>query len=397
MERSMLPPPLMVSEPGSFAESTIRTRKPQIIATVIATNDYPPAIVAALHMLADEIANRQQVQPLASWPADQPWWRDTWVLHQGKTWFELPWYFAEAYFYRRLLSAVEYDVPGPWHGHDPFAAQKHASLPAAVASLEGVAPLLDADLDPADATRLSLRRSLWGNRADLSNQTVAIDRHHYAGEDDRARLLVDDTPALYAHLASGDVHRLDLVADNSGPELCSDLVLLDYLLRSGLIAFARLHLKRLPFFVSDAMVADAFEAITALSHSSSAPVQALAARLAEHLASGRLALRDHGCWASPLLFSALPGDLATELAASDLLLLKGDANYRRVLEDRHWPPTTSLGVVTGFMPTSFAVLRTLKSELVVGLAAGQAEALATQDPTWLIDGERGVIQLVWRR
>jgi len=40
-----LPPPLMTSEPGSFARFTIVERKPRIIRQVIEDNDYPPHIV----------------------------------------------------------------------------------------------------------------------------------------------------------------------------------------------------------------------------------------------------------------------------------------------------------------------------------------------------------------
>ena len=45
-------------------------------------------------------------------------------------------------------------------------------------------------------------------------------------------------------------------------------------------------------------------------------------------------------------------------------------------------------------PKPYLVLRTLKGEIMVGLRPGQAEALAQQDPTWLINGKRGIIQMV---
>jgi hypothetical protein len=84
------------------------------------------------------------------------------------------------------------------------------------------------------------------------------------------------------------------------------------------------------------------------------------------------------------------------LGRSDLVILKGDVNYRRLLDDCHWPPTTRLEDVTGYFPASFLTLRTLKGEIMVGLEPGQAEALSAADPTWLINGKRGVIQLVIR-
>lgn len=74
--------------------------------------------------------------------------------------------------------------------------------------------------------------------------------------------------------------------------------------------------------------------------------------------------------------------------------LKGDVNYRRLLDDRHWPHTMCVEKIAAYFPASFLVLRTLKGEIMVGLEAGQAEALAAEDSTWLINGKRGIIQLV---
>jgi hypothetical protein len=39
-------------------------------------------------------------------------------------------------------------------------------------------------------------------------------------------------------------------------------------------------------------------------------------------------------------------------------------------------------------------VRTLKGELIVDLEPGRAEALSAVDPTWMINGQRGVIQFV---
>ena len=47
-----------------------------------------------------------------------------------------------------------------------------------------------------------------------------------------------------------------------------------------------------------------------------------------------------------------------------------------------------------YFPLPFLVLRTLKGEIMVGLEPGQAEALAAKDTTWLINGKRGIVQLV---
>ena len=94
------------------------------------------------------------------------------------------------------------------------------------------------------------------------------------------------------------------------------------------------------------------------------------------------------------MFRQMPPCLHGELAQAALVLLKGDVNYRRLLDDLHWPNTTRMEDVTAYFPAPFVTLRTLKGEIMVGLKPGQAEALQAEDPAWLINGKRGVIQLV---
>ena len=76
------------------------------------------------------------------------------------------------------------------------------------------------------------------------------------------------------------------------------------------------------------------------------------------------------------------------------MIFKGDVNYRRLLSDRQWPPDAEVAAIVGYLPAPALMLRTLKSEIVAGLAPGQAERLTRRDPDWLINGRRGIIQLV---
>jgi len=75
-------------------------------------------------------------------------------------------------------------------------------------------------------------------------------------------------------------------------------------------------------------------------------------------------------------------------------VVKGDVNYRRLLDDRHWPHDARMEDIACYFPAPFVTLRTLKGEIMVGLQPGQAETLQAEDPEWLINGKRGVIQLV---
>jgi len=387
----MRPSLIMVSEPGSFAERTIVHRKPQIIANVIAHNDYAPAIVDALNRLACEIANGI-VQPLRDEAEDGAFWQDAWSRWRGCTWRQLGWFFAETYFYRRLLETVHYFRPGPWYGADPFAHEKREALVQGLVALTDYAPWPD-DWPPQKRIAAWLLRSLWGNRADLSNMTIQRDLQTPT-QASSEHLLVDDSRAVAERLARGQVGRVDWIADNSGLEIAVDLGMIDMLLSEHLVREVRVHVKPQPYFVSDAMIKDVEHTLDALAAHSDAKLSAMGQRLQVARDEGRMRLETHPFWATCLGFDAFPRDLAETLGQADLLVFKGDVNYRRLLDDRHWPPTTPMKACASYMPAPFCVLRTLKGELIVGLREGQAEALAERDADWLINGQRGVIHLV---
>lgn len=382
----------MTSEPGSFARATIVRRKPLIIEDVLRDNDYPPEIRAALVALADEITH-EEVQPLSEPAPDRDYWQAQWCPYAGRSWLDVPWYFAEAFFYRRLLEAVRYFQPGIWQGHDPFAAQKRRQIDGPGGVLELTSRVLvELPAEPLAATRGLLYASLWGNRVDLSNPDVVAGTARQAGQD--RDVLIDDSAEVAAFLARGGHGRIDFVNDNAGPEAAFDLLLADSLLERGWVRRVRMHLKPYPFFVSDAMAKDVLELTARLEGAPEPLVRGAGDRLAGWLKSGMLELTDHPFWASAYSFLELPEDLRANLAEASLVILKGDVNYRRLLGDRHWPPTTRLADIVAYFPAPLVTLRTLKAEIIVGLAEGQAERLAVEDAAWLLNGRRGLIQFV---
>jgi hypothetical protein len=205
---------------------------------------------------------------------------------------------------------------------------------------------------------------------------------------------VEDARRAVAHLAGLDGSRVqvDVLVDNAGFEFVSDLCVADFLLRSDAARRVRLHLKVHPMFVSDAMIKDVHETLAFLAADGHPEVQALAGRLQGALDAGRLQLREHLFFTSPLPFWEMPPALRQALGEADLVISKGDANYRRLLGDRHWDATASFAEIVRYFPAPLLALRTLKSEIVAGLPPGRAEATAAQDPDWLINGRWGVIQ-----
>jgi uncharacterized protein with ATP-grasp and redox domains len=314
---------------------------------------------------------------------------------RGRSWVAIPWYVAETLFYLRLLFATGYFQPGSaGFQRDPFEPMKDRELNGpggAREVLRLLAPDLERQAGSREALSTLLYSSLWGNRVDLSNFDIAEKTRGDVLVRDSSSLLVDHTPVVADRLR--ECRRVDFIMDNSGAELACDLALADFLLHRAAARLIVLHLKHMPFYVSDTMVKDARLTIQTFAAEAEAPAAAVGARLASALRDGRLELRDHFFWNGPLHFVDLPTDLRQELGRADLVLAKGDANYRRFLSDRHWEPWRSMEELTGYFPAAFAVFRTMKSEIVVDIPRERVESLAREDPEWMVNGKRGIVRL----
>ena len=182
---------------------------------------------------------------------------------------------------------------------------------------------------------------------------------------------------------------MDFILDNVGLELAYDLLLADFLLSHGLAKQVCLHAKPFPTYVSDATIPDIQALVAHLAQAREPGVRDLGLRLQAYLEDDRLHLQTSLFWTSPLPAWEMPAELRQELARSDLLVSKGDANYRRWLGDRHWPFTTPIQQIIAYRPAPLLLMRVMKSEIIAGLQPGQAETLYQADPTGCSTGAGG--------
>lgn len=390
VEPADLPPPIRTSDPDSFARYTFVERLPTILRDVLAQNDLPDDSREALDVLHEEIVHGG-VRALHENAPDATFWNTVSAPNIGRSWLDVPWYWGEAFFYRRLLEATGYFRPGPGRQMDPFGPKKATDLAPDAAPHALNALLSRLPEEPRDRFDMLLHGSLWGNRSDLSYEVARRLGRPTGAPEERANLLVDDSCRLWEVLRTKACPRLVLLADNAGTELLMDLALVDYLLCQDLVEEVQVHVKPDPYFVSDAMAEDVWAGLAALE-AASGPARGLAQRLRAQIKRNDLQLVSHWHYVTSLFFFQLPEDLYATLAGADLVVVKGDANYRRLLGDAHWPPTTSFERVTRYFPTRVVALRTLKAEIIVGLKPGDAERLRAEDPSWLVNGRRGVVQ-----
>lgn len=357
----MRPEPITSNEPGSLAWHVWHERHPALLEQIIAAHPYPARIAVALRALLDETLH-------GTVPSDP--------AYAGQRWLDVPFLWAESHFYHRLLDAVEYTVDGPWCGVDPFAFLKNAELLAAPVDALAELSIVEA-----------MHAALWGNQADLGFRigVAAVTGSGVPGKTDA--LVVDDT-AMALEALTG---RVVLVADNAGRELLADLVLADHLLGSGGVEEVRVHVKPMPYYVSDATTADLVACLARLA-AGPPPASALAARLRAAASDGRFTVTTHEFYCEPYAFDVMPPGLAADFAAASVVVLKGDLNYRRLVGDLRWQPTVPFGETVAYFPAPVVALRTLKSDVVVGLKDDDVRRLDAEAPDWRVSGGYGLIQ-----
>ncbi len=397
-----LPPPLRGNEPGSFAEDTLSRRLPGIARSLL-DDPWHPQARTRLQTLVDDMPHGR-LRPIQDPGApDIANWQSDLQLYLGQTWLDAPWFVAEIYFFRRILEASGYFQPGPGQGVDPYRSQKAKGQFGVIEQLDqALARLEQPQARRGDeALQQTLVRLLytvvWGNRADLSVWPIGGAKPQTpSGGPLQAELLVDDAPAAAEFILkqADGLSKADFILDNVGLELAYDLLLADFLLSRGLAKQVRLHAKPFPTYVSDATIPDIHALVESLAQASEPGVSNLGLRLNACLDDDRLHLQTSFFWTSPLPAWEMPPELRQELARADLLVSKGDANYRRWLGDRRWPYITPIQQIIAYRPAPLLLMRVMKAEIVAGLQPGQPEKLNQSDPTWLFDGRSGVIQFV---
>ena len=248
--------------------------------------------------------------------------------------------------------------------------------------------------------------ALWGNKCDLS---ISAGQENTQTTDPLGQLshfhpflLQDDSSRVWRHLVNANTTKpgevqLHIVLDNAGFELMTDLFLAEFLTATKVVTSVHFHGKTMPWFVSDVTEEDWLWTLMQLASSSSDTLVKLATRWQQYLANEIWTYQAHDFWCSPYdytLMKATAPELYSKLSQADLILFKGDLNYRKLTGDLKWNVTVPFdAALRGFHPAPLCALRTMKCDLAVGLREGQAEEAEKADKKWMLSGSYAVIQM----
>ncbi|KAG7396903.1 hypothetical protein PHYBOEH_001593 [Phytophthora boehmeriae] len=407
---------IFANKPGSFAHETCVSRLPDVLRDCVASNRDQFSVEQSKRILelADDLISNAKI-PLPSQypdqasktPASAHW--EKLLIGKDYTWQDSPWFMVEQYIFHLLLLMTDYYSTGI----DPFrplkmTELKHESPWLLLQTAVRLASQKESSAQTHhDQLKRFMRLCLWGNKADGSNQkvkdTMTVTDTSVVFDDEL--LLVDHSDEIISYLetkvaeaTSPKSLRVEFICDNVGTELLLDLAMTDYLLTHDWCGMVTFNVKAEPLYVSDVMIPDVHEHIAEMQRPTrTAEVQNLGKRLSEFIRTQQLAIRADDYWNTYTYFWEMPTELETRLAnEATLVILKGDLNYRRLLGDRMWPPSTPIQEIMPYFPTAFVAFRILKSGLVVGIPEETVTRLDRDDPNWRYNGKRGTIQGVLR-
>ncbi|XP_016973446.2 damage-control phosphatase ARMT1 [Drosophila rhopaloa] len=406
----------------SFAYLTLRSRMPGIMQQVImrVVNDLPmleekfgeevrkdvKQIVDAIERLKMELnRDRQFLQFHGNEPDKAEWNAFLSELPRPKrTFFRACWLHAECYLYRRIFSFFENSRF--LHNFDCFDHLKQEDL---IISEETMKILAKATRDlpkTFDNFHKLLRINLWCNHFEIQLGAFTFTEEEpqndinvlaKVADIDRVLLVNDSVLVWNCLMKPGPNGIVDYICDNGGFEFFADMVLLEYMVDNNLATQVRLHVKAIPWYISDLTRPDVEWTINYLVHHEDECLSALGKKWARLISSEKIVIAPVShFWTGPQPYFVMVEsdiELYRVLTNSRLAIFKGDLNYRKLMGDYIWDSAEEfITCLRGFRPTNICAMRTVKCEVVCGLPEGMADTLLRNDHTWMISGSYGVIQ-----
>ncbi|CAG8575746.1 10814_t:CDS:2, partial [Scutellospora calospora] len=282
---------------------------------------------------------------------------DTWTYvfntyFKDDNWYSAAWLFMECYLYRRVRSILARTKQ--WNDYDPFLRQKEDTFRASIAAIVEIAKRIDELVDIPksgahdgiiDAGRIIFHElvqiSLWGNATDLS---------------------------LLNNLSNDDIKKLQNVGAKRLEELEKNILVNDLEKAWNYISKCHTTPKDFNWILQTLQSEDFFSSTSEMEKSF---LKKLATRLQSYVSNSQLILTSDYFWTSPYAYWHLAEkapDLYVDLCTSNLLIFKGDLNYRKLVYDCKWKINTqfeeAIGPLAGMKGSPpVLALRTCKADV----------------------------------
>lgn len=212
-----------------------------------------------------------------------------------------------------------------------------------------------------------------GNAHDLSQEKnyTPADKINYLHDDRKKDVIFD-------FLNKRKYTRFDILSDNAGVELFYDCLFAWYLLQTNTVEKIFIHVKPWPMFVSDATKND-FETLKEIIKKQNETIYTMLTQYEQKddnsnkNGEGRLIIQsDEEAFYMPE-FEDCQFIKKIIQDGCELLIVKGDLNYRRLVGDLKWENTQPIKpIIAPFITCRCLCLRCIKSDVLLGLTKEEA-------------------------
>ncbi len=367
--------PLVINvEENSFGLEDIRSQAKKVISIIIKSNKLTQRKKTLLLELQEAVLSNHKIEVLND-RSDAVYWvklmeldkntNHTWLnsFHHG---------LRISYFHRLILDKLDY-----FTSHiDPYKKLKQQSFQMIVQYESHDYCLSE--------LQVLLSHMLWSNKFDLVPEVISEERV----------LITDHTKEIINFISKKRPQNIDIIADNSGKELYYDLVFMDLLLRNNYSNKFVYHVKNYPYNITDTTIEDVMWAVTYLKESKITYHRNLGKRIENFMNCKRLILTTYPYSTLGFDQELSWGGINNLFEKTDLLITKGDFNYRKVVGWFYWTSQHKLEDVLGYLNVPILIIRTVKNEVLLGVEnTPNLKQLETNTKDWWKKGIGGMIVL----
>jgi len=220
--------------------------------------------------------------------------------------------------------------------------------------------------------------------ADWTNEQYAVIKNSY-----NSKYVNDDLQKITDAICEKKYDCIEIITDNYGLELISDIIFALLLLDFQFAKKVVFHARVLPAFVSDVIVSeygDDFKAILDYLNTCKSDCKVVS-KFQEYKNKNDIEIKPNLYWNMPDCYSEKNSCFKEIIPDNNktLVVVKGDLNFRRLLDDRDWLKKRSFKKRVEKLNASVLALRAIKSSLLVDVSKDWACTI--KDSITGIDGK----------
>lgn len=224
--------------------------------------------------------------------------------------------------------------------------------------------------------------------------------------------IIDDGEIFWEEFVSDlhNVNRINVLVDNFGIEFLADIIMGYYfILKKGRDSSIEIvyHVNELPVFVSDVKRGDdqvLFKVLTELIKDN-AQYKYLLEDINHFIQNGKIKFKSDFFWNMPSRYDTIAqskykksgylSEVKSIFTGNDLLIIKGDLNYRRMVGDKNYNPQKKIEKFIKYISCPVLIIRSFKSNVtLLGKSYNNVVENKNIEQDWQSNGKYGVIQYI---